>query len=153
MRPMYAPPGMGVTPSFCVLDYTSNGILVRFQEAQKRRHRMPSAVGGLDMSYFQVIFEMISQQTGGGEDWEDEKKQQKLDRIKEALAGAKKPTEDKYTDQWVAVEKTIFCPRMEDVPAAIKTAYEAYVGIMSIQKDGDQVYPDHGAPGVAIAGY
>jgi hypothetical protein len=142
MRPAFAfAPGMGSNPTFCQLDYTSNGILVRYQEAQKRRRRMPSALGGLDMSYFQMIFEIIAQQTGGGEDWEDDKKQKKLDNIKQALMNAKKPTEDKYTDDWVTVEKTVFCTSMEEVPAAIKLAYEAHVGIMSIQKDGDTVMP------------
>lgn len=152
MRPHYAVPGMSVSPTFCQLDYTSNGILVRYQEAQKRRRRMPSAIGGLDMSYFQVIFEVISQQMGGGEDWEEDKKSQRMQKIKEALANAKKPTEDKYTDEWVATEKTIFCPTMESIPAAIKTAYEAYIGIMSIQKDGDTVMPgDMGQAYVGLA--
>ncbi len=135
---------MPLAPTFCALDYTSNGVLVRYQEAQKRRHRIESPVAGLDMSYFQVIFEAVANQIGGDEEWEDEKKQKRLDRIKEALMNAKKPTEDKYRDDWVAVEKTIFCPRMEDIPAAVTKAYEAYVGIMSIRKDGDQVYPDGG---------
>jgi hypothetical protein len=128
-----------VSSTFCWLDYTSNGILVCYQEAQKRRHRVPSPLAGLDMSYFQMIFEVISQQMGSGDDWDDEKKQSRLQKIKEALKSAKAPTDDKFVDHWVTAEKTIFCPRMEDLPAAIKTAYEAYVGIMSLQKEGETV--------------
>jgi hypothetical protein len=146
---MGMPPSIGQT--FCQLDYTSNGILVRYQEAQKRRRRMPSALGGLDMSYFQMIFEVISQQMGGGEDWEDEKKQTRLNKIKDALKNAKMPTEDKYIEEWITAEKTVFCPRMEDIPAAINLAYEAHVGIMSIQKEGDSVMPGDGYGVVGLA--
>lgn len=127
--------------TFCKLDYTSNGVLVRYQEAQKRRHRVPSPMAGLDMSYFQMIFEVISQQMGGNDEWEDEKKQARLNKIKEALKTAKAPTDDKFMDQWVTVEKTIFCPRMEDIPGAIRVAYDAHVGIMSLQQEGEAVFP------------
>lgn len=146
MRPpaFIAPMGAsGMNTIFCEMEYTSNGILVRYQEAQKRRRRLQSPLSGMDMSYFQMLFEVISQQMGsGGEDWNDDKKKDRLDRIKEALKSAKMPTEDKYREEWVASEKTIFCPKMEDIPPAVQKAYEAYLGIMSIQKEGDQVLPD-----------
>jgi len=142
MHPQYAVVGSGIGPTFCSLDYTTNGILVWYQEAQKRRRRTPSPLAGLDMSYFQMIFEVISQQMGGGgEDWEGDKKNARLERIKEALKSAKMPTEDKFTEEWISVEKTIFCPSMKDIPAAIQTAYDAYTGIISIQKEGDHVIP------------
>ncbi len=124
---------------FAALEYTSNGILVRYHEVEKRRRKMQSLTAGIDMSYIQMIFEIIAAQGGGDGDWEDDKKQARLQRVSEALKSAKQPTEDKYMDEWVAVQKTIFCPKMDDVPAAIQKAYEAYVGILSIQKEGDHV--------------
>lgn len=142
MHPAYAV-GIGVvSSSFCSLDYTTNGILVRYQEAQKRRRRVASPLAGLDMSYFQMIFEVISQQMGGGEEWDGDKKKARLDRIKDALKSAKMPTEDKFTEEWITVEKTIFCPAMKDIPSAIQTAYDAYLGIIAIQKEGDRIMPE-----------
>jgi hypothetical protein len=142
MHPQYlGAVAMGPGVSFCQLDYTSNGILVKYQEAQRRRRRIPSPLAGLDMSYFQMIFEVISQQMGSGEDWEGDKKNARLERIKEALKSAKMPTEDKFTEEWVTIEKTIFCPAMKDIPAAVQTAYDAYLGIIAIQKEGDHVMP------------
>jgi hypothetical protein len=121
------------------VEATSNGILVHYREAVRRRRRLQSSMAGLDMSYFKTIFEVMSQQMGGGEDWEDEKKQARLNKIQEALKSAKTPDEDKYVEEWVAESRAIFCQKMEEVPAAIQKAYDAYVGIMSIIRDGDTV--------------
>lgn len=142
------PPVAGIGPQFASLEYTSNGILVHYVEAVKRRRKNPSPLGGLDMSYFASLFEIIASQTGGDEEWQDEKKKQKLENIRNILKQSKAPTEDKFTEDWVSEEKTVFCTKIEEVPAAIQKAYEAYLGILSIQREGDTVYP--GGPGIAV---
>jgi hypothetical protein len=132
----------GIPMTFAQLEYTSNGILVRYQEAVRRRHKIIAPRPLVDQGYLTMIFEIIAAQTGGGE-WQDEEKEQRKKRIMDAIQSAKKapPTEDQFDERWTLEEKTIFCPKVEDIPTAIKVAYDAYLGILSIRKDGDPVFP------------
>ena len=143
MRPGYALGApMGISSNIATLEYTSNGIMVHYQEAVRRRTKNASPLAGMDMSYFSALFEMIAAQMGGGEDWDNDKKKERMERMRDILKSAKAPTEDKYTEQWIAEHRSIFCKDLTEVPAAIAKSHEAYLGILSIMREGDHVMPD-----------
>jgi len=135
---------------FCTIEYMSSGLLVKYAEVEKRRVRVPKASLGIDMGFMKKAMDVLSSGLGLDEDWQGDEKKEKFHKMRDVLGSLEPSGSQEFEEKWFSAEKAIFCSKIEEVPAAVTKAYEAYLGILKIQREGDTIIPEGGLPGMGL---